>query len=108
MSEIGSNSGAILAVFLSLALFGIGYNAFVAWMGRRGYTEGYLSLIVALGVFATLCGVAVLSIQAALLALMAFAASGTPMILGSIIRYLKKREDMKRSIIAEVRDDPAA
>ena len=103
--EIGADFGVILAVFLTLVLFGIGYNALVAWLERKGYTEGYLSLIVAFGVFVTLCGVAILSIPAALLTLGAFVASGTPMIVGSIVRYLRKREAMKRSIIEEIKHD---
>jgi len=100
--NIGSNSGTILGVFLLLFAFGIGYNALVAWLERRGYTEGYLSLVVAFGVAVTLCGVSILSIHAALLTLGAFVASGTPMIVGSIVRYLRKREEMKRSIIEEI------
>jgi hypothetical protein len=107
MCEIRLDFGTIAAVLLGLLLFGIGYNALVAWLERRGYTEGFLSLIVALGVFVTLCGVAVLSIHAALLALGAFVATGTPMIIGSIIRYLSRREAMKQAIIAEVKDDQA-
>lgn len=100
--EIGADFGTILAVFLALVLFGIGYNSLVAWLERKGYTEGYLSLIVAFGVAVTLAGVAILSIQAALITLGAFIASGTPMIIGSIVRYLRKREEMKRSIIEEI------
>lgn len=105
--EIRMDLGIVLAVFFALVLFGIGYNALVAWLERKGYTEGYLSLIVALGVFVTLCGVAVLSIQAALLSLGAFFATGTPMIFGSIVRYLRRRDEMKQAIIAEVKDDQA-
>jgi hypothetical protein len=100
--EIGADFGTILAVLMGLFLFGIGYNSVAAWLERRGYTEGYLSLIVAFGVFVTLCGVAILSIHAALITLGAFIASGTPMIIGSIVRYLRKREEMKRSIIEEI------
>lgn len=99
---IGSNSGAVWAVFFGLLLFGIGYNALVAWLERKGYTEGYLSLIVALGVAMTLAGVAALNIEAALLALGAFAASGTPMIIGSIWRYLRRREEARRAMIEEI------
>jgi len=102
--EMRLDFGIILAVFLALALFGIGYNALVSWMIRRGYTEGYLSLVVAFGVLVTLCGAAILSIQAALIALGAFAASGTPMIIGSIVRYIKAREYIKRAIIEEIHD----
>lgn len=103
--EIRLDYGVITAVLLGLLLFGIGYNALVAWMERKGYTEGYLSLIVALGVFVTLCGVAILSIQAALLTLLAFVATGTPMIIGSITRYLKARENMIKAIIAEAKQN---
>lgn len=102
--EIRLDYGVISAVLLGLLLFGIGYNAFVSWAERRGYTEGFLSLIVAFGVFVTLCGVAILSIHAALLTLGAFAATGTPMIIGSILRYLKARETAKRAMLEELHD----
>lgn len=105
---IGVSLGAFLAVFGALFVFGIGYNTLVAWLEHKGYIEGYLSLIVALGVAVTLGGVAILSIQAALIALFCFAASGTPMIIGSIWRYLQKREAEKYAMIAEAKDDQAA
>lgn len=101
--EIRLDFGTIMAVLFGLILFGIGYNAFVAWLEQRGYTEGYLSLIVSFGVAMTLVGVAILSIQAALLALVAFAATGTPMIIGSIARYLKARDEAKRAMLDEVK-----
>ena len=82
----------VIAVFCALILFGIFYNRFEDWADRRGYTEGYLSLVVALGVLVTLIATAVLSWQSAVLTLICFVASGTPMIIGSIIRYLKLRE----------------
>lgn len=102
--EIRLDLGIVSAVLLGLLLFGIGYNAFVAWLGHRNYTEGFLSLIVATGVFVTLVGVAVLSIEAALLTLGAFIASGTPMIVGSIVRYIQKRESAKKALIEEVKN----
>ncbi len=102
MSEIWSNSGAILGVFGLLLAFGTLYNALVAWAEREGYTEGYLSLVVAVGVAVTLGGLAILSIDAALLALVCFAGSGTPMIAGSIWRYLKKRAEARKAMLAEI------
>jgi hypothetical protein len=96
--------GVITAVLLGLLLFGIGYNALVAWLERRGYAEGFLSLIVAFGVAVTLAGVAILSIPAALLTLLAFIATGTPMIVGSIVRYIHRREATKRAIVEEIHD----
>jgi hypothetical protein len=83
--------GLALAVFLALIIFGIGYNVMVAWLERKHYSEGFESLIVTTGVFATLIGVAILSIEGALLVLACFIASGLPMIIGSIIRYMTKR-----------------
>lgn len=102
--EFRLDYGVISAVFLGLVLFGIGYNALVTWMERKGYTEGFLSLIVAFGVAMTLVGVSILSIQAALLSLGAFIATGTPMVIGSIVRYLRRREEMKQAIIEEIHD----
>jgi len=100
--EIRLDLGVILAVFFGLVLFGVGYNALVAWLERRGYAEGYMSLIVAFGVAMTLAGVALVSWQTALLTLGAFVASGTPMIVGSITRYLKKREEAKKAMLVEI------
>lgn len=85
------NFGVVGMVVLALVLFGIFYNQVVAWLDRSWYMEGYLSLIVALGVFITLLGAAVISWQAALLVLVCFTASGLPMIVGSIFRYAKQR-----------------
>ncbi|GAP10587.1 hypothetical protein BECAL_01760 [Bellilinea caldifistulae] len=101
--EIRLDYGVITAVLLGLLLFGIGYNSLVAWLERRGYTEGFLSLIVAFGVAMTLAGVAILSIHAALLTLLAFVATGTPMIVGSIVRYLRRRDEAKRAMLDEVK-----
>ncbi len=91
--------GQVLAVALGLALFSVGYNAFTAWLERKGYHEGFLSLVVALGVFGTLLGVAVVSWQAALLALGGFVITGSTMIGGSIWRYIQRREALKRSLM---------
>lgn len=100
--EIKPDFGLYLAVFLGLLLFGIGYNAFVSWAERKGYTEGYMSLIVAFGVAMTLFGVAILSIQAALVTLLGFIASGLPMTIGSIWRYIQAREQSKLAIKREI------
>jgi len=102
--EMRLDYGVITAVLLGLLLFGIGYNSLVAWLERRGYAEGFLSLIVAFGVAMTLAGVSILSIPAALLTLLAFIATGTPMIIGSIVRYIHRREATKRAIVEEIHD----
>ena len=101
--EIKLDSSAILAVFFALVIFGILYNNLVMWLENHNYAEGFLSLIVAGGVLGTLVGVAILSIEAALITLGAFVATGTPMIVGSISRYIKAREALKRAMLDEVR-----
>jgi len=96
--EIRLDFGLILAVFLGLVLFGLLFNQFVAWLERRGYAEGFMGLIVALGVICTLFGIALISVPAALIALVGFCASGIPMVLGSLIRYARKREHVQSLI----------
>jgi len=82
----------LIIVWLVLFIYGIGYNSLVAWIEARRYSEGFVWLMVVLGVLATLGGLAVLNLNAALLALGCFAASGTPMAAGSIWRYWRERE----------------
>lgn len=95
--------GVVVIVFLMLLIFGGLYNLLVAYLERYGYLEGYLSLIVAAGVFVTLIGIAILSWQAALIILVCFVASGTPMIIGSITRYIRQREKFQKNLISEAR-----
>ncbi len=99
---IWNDLGLFWAVFGALLLFGLLYNALVAWAERQGYTEGYMSLIVALGVAITLAGLAVLDWRAGLLALLCFSASGAPMIAGSIGRYLRRRAADRQAVLDEV------
>ena len=91
--EIKIDYSAVIAVYLVLMAFGFGYDRAVAWWEKQKYLEGFVSLAVALGVLITLGGVWVLSWQAALLALGAFVASGAPMIIGSIRRYVIARRE---------------
>lgn len=98
--EIRVDFGQITAVLAVLTLFGVGYETFVAWLTRKHYTEGFLSLLVALGTLVTLVGLAILSIPAAILAFACFVGSGLPMIVGSLVRYAQARarliEEIKR------------
>ena len=95
-------SGQIIGVFLGLVLFGVFYNTLVAWLEEKAYIEGFVSLSVAAGVAVTLAGVALISWPAALLVLVCFVASGLPMIVGSIVRYIQQRANSQKQIISEV------
>lgn len=96
------DSGTIMVVLWGLLTFGYCYNMAVSWMTRKHYTEGFLSLVVAFGVLVTLIGAAFINWQAALLVLVCFAASGTPMMIGSIARYVRRREQEREHIKKEV------
>lgn len=99
-------SQLLVAVLGGLALFGLGYNRWVAKREAQGHDRGYLSLIVALGVAVTIAGYALLvaSLAQALLLLACFVASGTPMIIGSIRRYVKAREAEYRAAQREAQE----
>lgn len=101
--EIRLDFVSIMAVFLGLLLFGILYNLLVEYLISKRYAEGFMSLVVACGVMMTLAGVAILSLPAALLVLFAFFASGLPMIVGSITRYMRLREKFQKNLISEAR-----
>jgi len=106
--EIGVDLGLVVATYGLLFFAGFGYNVLVERLEQHGYHEGYLSLLVAGGVGFTLAGVAILDLRAAVLALGAFVASGSWMILGSIWRYVRARERAARSMIDEVVGDQGA
>jgi hypothetical protein len=99
--EIGSVSG-VIPVLLGLFLFGIGYNVLVSWLIHHGYDEGYMWAIVAGGVAITLAGVAIIAPMAALLALLAFTASGLPMAVGAWWRHVRSRKAAQERVRSEV------
>jgi hypothetical protein len=85
----------ICSVAFALVAFGAAYNSL---MDRLRNKSGYVSIFVAGGVLVTLVGVAIISWQAALLALGAFACSGLPMIAGSMYRYMRATEEARRNL----------
>ena len=108
----GCNSGEsyillVAVVYLALVLFGIAYNAFTAWMERRGYLHGYVSLAVAFGVLVTVGATVLISPLFSLLTVGAFVASGTPMIVGSVWRHVRDREVELAALRREAQDGDA-
>ncbi len=98
--DIRNESGGIAVVLAGLHAFGWLYNLVVAWLIHHGYDEGYMAMIVAVGVAGTLGGIALLPAQTLTLDLAAFAASGIPMALGSWWRHVRARragQDAQRS-----------
>ncbi len=99
--NIGNELGTILALYGVLFAFGTVYNQAVSYLTQHGYDEGYLAFIVAFGVAVTLGAVALVDWQFALLTLGAFIASGTPMIIGSVVRYVRSRNASQRQLTRE-------
>jgi NhaP-type Na+/H+ or K+/H+ antiporter len=100
----------LISASLALALFGVGYNALVAHLARRGYEAGYLAFLVALGALVILAAAAfvVAPLGSAALATVAvcallFAAAGLPMIVGSIQRHVTARERDRQALADEAR-----
>jgi MFS family permease len=76
----------------ALVGFGVGYNALVDWLERHGYDRGMTSLLVVAGTGITLLAFVPIygwRIVGGLIA--GFGASGAPMIIGSLQRYIKER-----------------
>jgi hypothetical protein len=91
----------LLYVIAGLFLFGLTYNAFVAWLERQGHDRGYTAFLVVGGTLVTLGGLwAVTDLDTAILAIICFAASGLPMILGSVWRHMVERASEEEKIMA--------
>lgn len=84
----------LIAIYLALFLFGLAYNYLTAISEKTGFIRGYTSLFVVGGVAVTVAATAVVSLAFALITAGAFVASGTPMIVGSMIRH--KREELRQ------------
>lgn len=82
-----------VAAFVGLLGFGAVYDQLVAECHRRGYDDGYTSLLVVGGVGVTLAAAApVIGRRNAERVFWLFVASGVPMIVGDIGRYVKRRK----------------
>ena len=103
---LGVNQDRFGMVFVILILLGIGYNALVSWLERTHRLEGFVSLVVAIGVTWTLIGAAlVVGVGHALTVALLFCASGGPMIWGSIARYVEQRHREEALLARGRRDD---
>ncbi len=94
----GSYAGNLIpilaAIYLGLLLFGIGYNWLTSQAEKTGFIRGYTSLFVVGGVTVTIAATAVVSLPFALITAGAFVFSGTPMIVGSMIRH--QRDELRQ------------
>lgn len=91
-------------IIMVVALFGFGiaFNALVERLDRRpeGH-DGYTSLLVVVGVIVTVTATLIhIPLEDYLIIALAFCASGIPMIVGSIRRYMDARDAVAARIIS--------
>lgn len=95
MDGFSINSG-VIGVYIGALLWGVAYNWVVSWLHRNGHGDGLVSLYVAAGTAGTLAlAFLIIPWQYALAVVILFAASGAPMIAGSLARY---RENLRQAI----------
>jgi hypothetical protein len=91
-------------VVVALLTFGVGYNWLVGWLEDQEYDHGYTAFLVIGGTLVTLAGASLLvGRDATLLVLACFVASGTPMTVGSVWRYMRRRDAERRQLTDEIR-----
>jgi MFS family permease len=89
---------------LSLLIFGYLYDRFVGWLERRPHGhQGFTALLVMLGVAVTVTAtLPLIGLEDYLVLVVAFLASGIPMITGSIVRYMRERDRQSEQLLGEV------
>jgi hypothetical protein len=96
----------LIALALGLMMFGIGFNAFVEWLERRPLGHhGYTAFLVVIGVAVTvLASWPIIGFKAVLTLIVAFLASGIPMVVGSIARYMRERDADAEALAYDARE----
>ena len=90
LTDWGTVAGVLAGLFGASVL----YALFLEWSERRfGFVTAYTWLTVVIGVALTLGGLAVASLEAALLALAAFVATGIPIVARSVVNDLRARQE---------------
>ncbi len=88
----GTQSGAIVATCVGLAIFGYGFNALVTYLSRRGLSEGYTWLLVVAGVAVTVLAAGfTIGWGNVILLTIYFVCDGFFMAAGDIWRHVKAR-----------------
>ena len=94
------NCPIYVPILLALAIFGVIYNRWVDSLEKQGHDRGYMGFIVAAGCAVTLAGAAfIIGLEPVFWAFVCFAASGIPMIAGSVGRYCRARAQQKRECL---------
>jgi hypothetical protein len=83
----------MLVIILGLFVFGMGFDRFVNYLANQpGGHEGFTSLLVVVGVAITVIMLwPLIGAEAICYLAVGFAASGVPMVYGSVRRYMRQR-----------------
>jgi hypothetical protein len=80
------------------------YNVVISWLAREGYLDGFVSISVVVGVAYTVAFISPwLGYEAVALLALAFIASGSPMLVGSIARYVHQRRREQTDLITHAK-----
>ena len=80
------------------------YNVLIAWLAREGYLDGFVSISVVVGVAYTVAFVAPwIGSEVVTLLALAFIASGSPMLVGSMARYVHQRRREQADLITHAK-----
>ena len=88
----GIDSGTIIAIYLALFVFGIGYSVFLNWLAKEKYIEGFTSILVGLSIGITMATMAIINPMFTLIFLGALISSGLPMIFWATWKYMRERK----------------
>lgn len=108
----GTGLGDVLGVvfvLVLLALFGYFYDREITRLGNQ--IEGFVWLSVVIGVFVTLIAMGILDVllnwNSFFIGFIAYAASGSPMVCGAIIRFLDERDRARKAALDVIEETMA-
>lgn len=97
-----SNDAVMILVLGGLVVFGVLYNWLVA--AAEETETGYTAFLVVGGVVVTVAATTpLIGWQAAMVVGLAFVASGLPMVIGSMARYVRRTQAEHQALRAEAR-----
>jgi hypothetical protein len=103
IGTVSDSNPALIGILIALLAFGVIFSTIVSRRPRYEM-DAYVSIYVVAGVLVTLIGVAVLNPEAAALVLLCFTFSGTPMVVGSILRHSRLEKntlDQAKKLVEE-------
>lgn len=97
---VWGNVWAIIGIGSLLLMFGVGFDQLTSYLSRIGWTNGRSSILVVVGTVITLGASGLVLGWGALWILIAFfTCSGTPMLLGQLVRNWRNEKDFQARLL---------